>query len=325
MTVHDLGYRGWSGQLAPTFMRPLVIANTGVRRSWQSRWLRRILFFAWLPTLWYGLGFFIWEQSLLNPQWSDALRPFLSGVPETSPLGELLQEANATDSTAARHGVWAWLLQSFFHTPQGVGMALVVGMIAPSLISQDIRSRAFLLYFSRPLARSEYILGKFMTVWFYLVMITALPALSLYILGILLSPQLDVVQATWDLPLRILAASAVLMIPTASLALCLSSLTQESRYAGFAWFAIWILGWFTYSVMIAVQVTALQAAEQDPTTFEAGWWMHLSFYHTLGQVQRWVFGFEEFGEVLLSMVVLSTLTVVSLLVLFRRVAAPMRV
>lgn len=321
MTVHDLGYRSWSGRRAPTFMRPWVIANTGVRRAWQSRWLRRMLFFAWLPTLWYGLGFFIWEQSVVNPNWRDVPTLFLRGVPETSPLGEVLQGYDAAEPAAVRHGVWAWLLQSFFRNPQGVGMALVVGLIAPSLISQDIRSRAFLLYFSRPLARREYILGKFITVWFYLVMITALPALSLYILGILLSPQLDVVQATWDLPLRILVASAVLMIPTASFALCLSSLTQESRYAGFAWFAIWILGWFTYSVMIAVQV----ASGKEPAAVETGWWLHLSFYHTLGHVQSWVFGFEEFGEVLLSTVLLFILTAVSLLVLFRRVAAPMRV
>jgi hypothetical protein len=136
MTVHDLGYRGWSGQLAPKLMRPLVIANTGVRRSWQSRWLRRMLFFAWLPTLWYGLGFFIWEQSVLNPNWRGAVVPFLAGVPETSPLGGVLQDFDAADPAAARHGVWAWLLQSFFRNPQGVGMALIVGLIAPSLISQ---------------------------------------------------------------------------------------------------------------------------------------------------------------------------------------------
>jgi hypothetical protein len=119
------------------------------------------------------------------------------------------------------------------------------------------------------------------------------------------------------------------MIPTSSLALCLSSLTQESRYAGFAWFTIWILGWFTHSIMLAAAVAAAAVAAaasgNEPTAVEAGWWLHLSLYHTLGQVQTWVFGFEEFGEVLVSTVVLCTLTVVSLLVLFRRVAAPMRV
>ena len=64
----------------------------------------------------------------------------------------------------------------------------------PPLISQDIRSRAFLLYFSRPLTRMEYLVGKTASLWAYLAMITAVPALSLYAIGVVLSPNLSVVS-----------------------------------------------------------------------------------------------------------------------------------
>ena len=64
--------------------------------------------------------------------------------------------------------MWSWLLYTFLRYPQGGIMVLMVGIIAPPLISQDVRSRAFLLYFSRPLARWQYALGKLATVWFYL-------------------------------------------------------------------------------------------------------------------------------------------------------------
>jgi hypothetical protein len=157
-------------------------------------------------------------------------------------------------------------------------------------------------------------------VWFYLAVISTLPALALYLLGILLSPQLDVVRATWDLPLRILLASAVLAIPTASLALCLSSMTQESRYAGFAWFAIWILGWTTYGIMSSVATFDKNAGLSD-----AGLWANFSLYHMLGRVQSWVFGFLPFDEVRTPAGILSVLTVVSFALLWRRVMAPMRV
>jgi ABC-type transport system involved in multi-copper enzyme maturation permease subunit len=320
MTVHDLGYRGWSGELTSPWIRSVVIARTGVQRVWQSRWLRRMVFFAWLPAMWFGMGFFIWEQSLLYPEWREGLEPFLlEGLEESNPVVRVLRET-AEEPASARHAVWAWLLQSFFRYPQGVLMMLVVGLIAPSLISQDIRSRAFLLYFSRPLTRREYIAGKFATVVTYLVAISTVPALCLYVLGILLSPQLEVVRATWDLPLRILAASAVLTIPTASLALCLSSATQESRYAGFAWFAIWILGWFTYGVMRSLAI----AEGRDALTKPVRGWDHLSLYHTLGQVETWVFGFTPLSEIWTSAIILCAITVVSLVVLFRNVAAPMR-
>ena len=321
MAMHDLGYRSWLGRRAPAWTCFVVIATTGVRRTWQSRWLRRMLLFAWLPALWFGLGFFIWEQSLLHPEWREALGPFLAGGSLSSELSSILRDVDLEDPTGRRHAIWAWLLQSFFRYPQSVLMVMVVGLITPPLISQDIRSRAFLLYFSNPITPGEYILGKLTTVWVYLALISTLPAVALYLLGVLLSPQLDVIQATWDLPFRILAASAVLMIPTASLALCLSSLTQESRYAGFGWFAIWILGWFTYGVLTFVETNG----QREPLRSEVGGWSHLSLYHTLGRVQSWIFGFSEWNDVWLSAVILLAVTVISLVIMFRRVVAPMHV
>ena len=41
MAVNSLGYRKWSGKLAWPGMRIVVIATTGIRRAWQSSWLRR--------------------------------------------------------------------------------------------------------------------------------------------------------------------------------------------------------------------------------------------------------------------------------------------
>lgn len=322
MAIHDLGYRPWSGPRASRATRPLIITNIGIRRAWQSRWLRRLMLLSWLPAIWFGVGFFVWEQSVLSPEWKRMLEPFLYKMPHTHQLAAILE--GHKDSEQQRHAVWAWLLQSFFRYPQGVIMVIAVGLIAPPLVSQDVRSRALLLYFSRPLSRFEYALGKITTVWFYLAAISTLPALALYVLGVLLSPTLDVVQVTWDLPLRILGASAVLMIPTASLALCISSLTQESRYAGFAWFAIWILGWFTYGALATANSMSRYHSEFQSSDHVTGWSL-LSLYHTLGQAQRWVFGFASFRDSQTSVAILVVITIVSLAILMRRIAAPMRV
>jgi ABC-type transport system involved in multi-copper enzyme maturation permease subunit len=263
------------------------------------------------------VGFFIWEQSMLNPEWRDGMDPFFEQMPNEGPLANIRSSATIEDPVASRHAVWSWLLQSFFRYSQGLIMVLVVGIIAPPLISQDMRSRAFLLYFSRPITRTEYVLGKSATVWFYLAMITTAPALSLYVLGVLLSPNYEVILATWDLPLRILAASVVLMLPTAALALCISSMTEESRYAGFAWFAIWIMGWFTYGMLTSFE--GFSGADGDVTR-----WTYLSLYHTLGQVQSWIFGFADFSDTKVAAGILIVVTAVSLIILFNRVSAPMR-
>jgi hypothetical protein len=123
------------------------------------------------------------------------------------------------------------------------------------------------------------------------------------------------------LPVRIILASLVLIIPTTSLALCFSSLTSESRYAGYMWFATWILGWVLFSVMrtvIVLQTSVTQVA------FESNWSL-LSLYHTLGEVQVWVFGLQpDFSKVVPSLVLLVVITVLSWSILMRRVTAPLR-
>ena len=303
MPIYDLGYRGWQGRLVPEAGRFWAIAETGIRLAWQTKFLRRLLLFAWAPTAFFVSLLFAYEQYLTLPD-SRAAREFLSEM--------LSQDALSFD----RHHVWSLLLSNFFRYPQAILMALVVGIIAPPLIAHDVRTRAFMLYFSRPLTRIEYILGKMAVLWGYLLAITTLPALLLYLLGVFLSPQLVVVAQTWDLPLRILAASAVFIIPTTALALAISSLTSESRYATFAWFAIWAAGWVTYA-MLNANIPGSRTAERGTLA---------SLYHTLGRVQHWVFGLEQsFANVSPAAIELAAITVISLAILFRRVSSPMRI
>jgi len=53
-------------------------------------------------------------------------------------------------------------------------------------------------------------------------------------------------------------------------------------------------------------------------------WSLLSIYNTLGDVQSWIFGFRSFSDVWPAFTLLAVITVVSFLVLHRRVAAPLR-
>jgi ABC-type transport system involved in multi-copper enzyme maturation permease subunit len=303
----------------PEVSRFWVIAQTGIALAWKNRWLRRLLLLAWLPALYLGVVFLFIERGLANPteirMALGFVGPFVGPEVET----QLRTALDAGDPGGARHIAWKWLLLTFFRYPQGLLMALVVGLIAPPLVAKDVHSRAFLLYFSRPLTRVEYILGKFIVVCAYVGMVTTIPALALYLLGVLLSPpEVGVIASTWDLPLRILAASVVLIIPTAALALAFSSLTTRTFYAGFAWFAVWLLGLAAYwTLWISLRGNVPEG------------WTLLSLYHTLGQVQWWIFWPEttrvSLSAVLPSAALLAAIAVVSSMVLFRRVSSPMRI
>ncbi len=295
MALHEVGYRKWSGAKASISSRWMVIALTGVRLAFRSTWLSRTLVLSWTPALLVGFWFFLYEQSIIR----DELRRVISGIVAVATSDADLARRVFSNPAAERHNVWSSLLLAFFRYPQGVMMLIVVGIVAPRLISSDLRNRGYLLYFSRPIQLVGYLFGKLLVVWTFLAMITTVPALALYVVGVFLSPDFGVVWDTWDLPIRVVVASLVLMFPTAAVALACSAFTSESRYAVFSWFAIWIVGWVSYSVLRAGEMAgrgrpAIQERmSQRPGIMrmaESSDWEIISPFHVLGRVQQYVFG-----------------------------------
>ncbi|MGI9517657.1 MAG: ABC transporter permease subunit [Pirellulaceae bacterium] len=352
MPIHDVGYRNWSGPLTSAMTRWWTISEAGIRTALKSRWIRRAMLASWLPVIYFGVCFFLFEK-MMDPNLANmAQRHGVPGVTEGMeileeqggadilnqaeremdrrafeqlPLLESIpnQEALATafeseDERVIRNTAWNWLLSTFLRYPQGMMTLLIIGLIVPPLISRDVRSRAFLLYYSRPITRLEYLIGKLAIPGAVLALITMVPAMALYFFGVMLSPNMSVVFDTWDIPIRIVVATAVAVVPTCLIALLFSSLTQESRYAGFAWFTVWGLG----AVVWFIIYFSNSGGGQLP--FDSNWSL-ISLYSTIGRVQAWVFGLEpEFSSVLPSMIVLALITVLSALWLNRRVSAPVR-
>ncbi|TWT50450.1 ABC-2 family transporter protein [Rubripirellula amarantea] len=330
MPVHDLGYRPWRGQRMARWLRPWVVARSSISLVWRRRWLRTMLMLAWLPVVFPALGIFAFEYSSTDPGMQRAIFQIARGPLNQPELAQQIIE----NPEEARHQVWSSLILTFFRYPQLVAMVVLIGLIAPMLVSYDLRTKAYLMYFSRPLSPSQYILGKSAVIWFLLAMIATLPALLVYVLGVLLSPDLSVVMQTWDVPLRILGASAVLMIPTTALAIAYSSLTSESRYATFAWFATWAMGFVAYQVLTST-TAVVASAEQNRTRgrrrwenieFDADRYRLLSPYHTLGKVESWVFGLDtSAASVVPAVLVLVAITVISFWMVRRRVIARLSV
>ena len=61
--IHDPGYREWHGVRAALLTRWMVVAEIGIRRAWLSMWLRRMMFFAWMPAALMGFLIFVYEQA----------------------------------------------------------------------------------------------------------------------------------------------------------------------------------------------------------------------------------------------------------------------
>lgn len=257
MPIHDLGYRAWTGKHSSDRLRFWVIASSGIRVVGRNTWLRRVLLAAWLPTFALAAVIFGYERLLENRHLalstSEIRGTMLGELGSELQDGDLVVEAlMQEDLQDGRHLMWSWLLCTYLRLPQAVMAMLVIGMIAPPLISRDVRTRAFLMYFSKPVGRFEYVLGKMLIVSAYLLFITTIPALGCYVFSVALSSDLYVLAETWDLPFRILLASLIFIIPSVSVALMFSSLTAESRFAAFAWFAFWGLGFIAWNVTYGV-------------------------------------------------------------------------
>lgn len=336
MPLHDVGYRGWEGEKSSDRNRWWIIATTGVQLAFRSTWLSRTLVLSWVPAIIVGLFFFFFEQSIVNPQW----RSFMQAVVIAAGTSPELAQKVILDPESARHEVWSSLILIFFRYPQAVLMLLVVAIVSTRLISADLRNRGYLLYFSRPLTPSSYVLGKAFVVWAFMAMIITLPALILFTVGLALSPDWKVIFDTWDLPLRIVLASAVLMIPVSSVALACSALTSETRYAVFSWFSFWVVGWVSYWVMYVAEMQrqfggggrrrrirggrGMSEDDISEALFYTEWEI-ISPFHVLGRVQQYVFGlYPEDRPIWHFMTVLFLATLVSFWFVRRQVVSRLR-
>lgn len=363
MPLHEVGYRDWTGQLLSPWAAVGVIATTGLRLAWKSRWLRRAMLLAWSPAIFFAASFFAFEQAVEEGRLSSLTERAARGgnLDGVGILGTVLADTLGRAAATAEHAteaerlvatrrlVWTRLLLAFMRAPQAVLLAVVIGLVAPTLISSDLRAKAWLVYFTRPVGCTEYILGKVAILGAIVAVITVLPAVALWLAGVLVSPSIVVAAETWDLPLRAIAASVVLAVPTVLLALAYSSLTAESRIASFAWFATWAACWIAHSALTTADLVAAtneqgvaMASDTEPPApppRRGHWiaraagldaaldrWAWISPYHAVGVVQAWIFGIETRPRAVVPpAAALLTIAVVSSAVLAWRVAAPARV
>ena len=88
----------------------------------------------------------------LLEQQSVLIQPFMSML-------QFLPEEVRAGPKAYRLPIWTIAFNTFFRIETFFSMLLVL-TVGPDLVSQDLRFNAMPLYFSRPLRRIDYFLGK---------------------------------------------------------------------------------------------------------------------------------------------------------------------
>lgn len=231
MPIFDQGYQHWSGSLSGHGWRWLAITRRGFRNALQVKFVRHIIFAAWVPAL--ALAFLLCLWGLLERQSTviDSIRPMLESV-----LGQPI----VAGPREYRTEIWTICFSYFMWIELGFSMVLIL-LVGPNLISQDLRYNALPLYFSRPLRRIDYLLGKLGTIGALIAAIVVVPALVAYALGLLFSLDITIIRDTFRIFLASIGYGLVITISAGMLILAMSSLSRNSRYIALLWFGIWLV------------------------------------------------------------------------------------
>jgi ABC-type transport system involved in multi-copper enzyme maturation permease subunit len=122
-------------------------------------------------------------------------------------------------------------------------------IMGSTLISNDLKHNSIILYFSRPLTKEDYFLGKLLSIFVLILMVTLIPALimSITILGLAteeLTKYMDIVSVV----LTIITISIFMAFVFSTLSLFLSSMTKNYLYAGVGIFTV-----LAFSNVIAIE------------------------------------------------------------------------
>src|SRR5688572_5089744 len=205
MPIHDQGYRRYGGKRAPHGRAWLIIARTHLLAALKFRSFVILLLASWLPFVARGVQIY---------------------------LSSSFQQVSMLAATA----------QTFrdFLDQQGLFVFLVTIALGGA-IADDRRANALQLYLSKPLTRTEYVIGRLAPVLVCLLGVTLLPAILLLLLQVAFSGSTAFLSQNLFLVPAITLVSLTQALLSACTILALSSLSKSRRfvsvmYAGIIFF-----------------------------------------------------------------------------------------
>ena len=119
-----------------------------------------------------------------------------------------------------------------FLDQQAIFVFFVTIFVGAGLIANDRRANALQIYLSKPLARTEYIVGKLVTLLVFLIGVTWVPAMLLLLLQIMFAGNLGFIRTNMFLFPAITLFSLLQVFTSAFAMLALSSMSKSSRFVG---------------------------------------------------------------------------------------------
>jgi ABC-2 type transport system permease protein len=197
MPIHDQSYRRYRGRREDARSAWTVIALAGISSLVKRRAFLGLLLVAWFPFIVRAVQLFI-----------------AANFPQATMLAMTAESYRG------------------FFDQQGIFVFFVTVYVGAGLIANDRRANALQIYLSKPITRAEYIAGKMGILLLFLLVVTLLPGLLLFLLQIAFTGTLAFARQHVYLVPAMTLYSLIQVLVASFTMLALSSLSNSSRYVG---------------------------------------------------------------------------------------------
>lgn len=218
MEIRKKGYNSWDGNFIFSKKSFLTIFSKGAKDILSKKRTKFLFFFPIIHFLFFAAAIYVTSK--------PELKAFTDMV-------ELLKSD-------------ASIFKIFYTNNFMIFILLVISIFTGAeLISKDIKFNAIPLYFSRPVTKYDYLLGKISIVCFYFLVFTLLPGLLLILLKIIFtnSMSFNILIMIFSILFPIIFAIFFSLI-----ALLFSSFTENDRFVKISIFLLYFFSDIIYNI-----------------------------------------------------------------------------
>lgn len=166
-----------------------------------------------------------------------------------------------------------------FHITMSYFTLLVIAWFGAGLIAEDRRAGAHLLYFSRPLTRSGYLAGKFLTLLLFALAAVLGPSLVICAVATFASPEWSFLKEEGRVVPASIGFACLWAGVWSSVMLAISSLSSSRTFA--------LVSSFAFFAVTGAVAALLVGLERDPS------YLMLSLQGHFHRIAGWMFGLRR--------------------------------
>jgi len=227
MTIKEKGYSHWGGELIEKRFPWWPITRFGIKSTFRKKFFKFFFFGSLIPAMVFLVGIYISERL-------EDFRFMIQGS----------QKFLNVDPAYFKSYFTADFLLFM--------MVMILVFCGAGLVSDDLKHNALQLYFSRPLKKSQYFLGKASVIFFFLFMVTLVPGLIFFIMKLIFSGSFKFFATYPWLPLSIIGYSLLVTVFFSLYTLFLSSLSKNRRYVAILIFSVYIFSDIIYGIFFGI-------------------------------------------------------------------------